>query len=216
VKPFQAFKGVVAFLDRANVDTDQIIAKQFLKSIKRTGFGEQLFYDWRYDERGNPNPDFSLNKPEAAGAEILVTRGNFGCGSSREHAVWAVHQYGFKAIVAPRTGEGSGVIPGFADIFKNNCAKNGLLTVELPASDVDEIFKLSTSGQKIQATVDLENNTIFFEAGAKKNFSFEIDGAVKERLLKGLDDIGITLQQESAIEAFEKKCTAPLPEKVSQ
>ena len=139
---FRKHRGLLAPLDTANVDTDQIIAKQFLKSIKRTGFGEFLFYDWRFHPDGSPNPAFSLNRPEFQKASLLVARNNFGCGSSREHAVWAVQQYGFRAVIAPRKEDANGSIPGFADIFRNNCSKNGLLTVELSEAEVEKIFQM--------------------------------------------------------------------------
>ena len=138
---FLTFKGSICAIDRANIDTDALIPKEHLKSIKRTGFGSALFSDWRYNDDGSDNLDFALNHPKAKGATILVGKNNFGCGSSREHAVWAVAQQGFKVVVAPRVGE----IPGFADIFKNNCAKNGLLTIELTSDEVNHIFNMATS-----------------------------------------------------------------------
>lgn len=203
MEPFKTFRGVVAPLDRANVDTDQIIAKQFLKSIKRTGFGESLFHDWRYQPDGKPNPQFILNDPKLKNATILVARNNFGCGSSREHAVWSVAQYGFKAVIAPSMKNGESTVPAFADIFRNNCSKNGLLTVELKAEEVDQIFEAAKNGV-VEITVDLSGQTATLHGSRDQVFSFDIDGAVKERLLKGLDDIGITLQEAAAISAFEK------------
>jgi 3-isopropylmalate/(R)-2-methylmalate dehydratase small subunit len=140
--PFVSHRGIIATLDRSNVDTDAIIPKQFLKSIKRTGFGPSLFFDWRYLPDGKDNPAFELNAPRFKGASILVARNNFGCGSSREHAVWAVAQYGFRAVVAPRREVGGEIVPGFADIFRNNCVKNGVLTIELSEAEVEEIFQL--------------------------------------------------------------------------
>src|SRR3989338_5203717 len=142
MKPFKTHRGLIAPLDRANVDTDQIIAKQFLKSIARTGFGPQLFYDWRYAADGKPNPKFSLNLPRYKNASVLVTRNNFGCGSSREHAVWAIVQYGFQAVIAPWRASGGQNIPAFADIFRNNSFKNSLLTIELSEPEVEKILKL--------------------------------------------------------------------------
>ena len=204
MEAFKKHTGIVAILDRANVDTDQIIAKQFLKSIKRTGFGEQLFYDWRYQEDGTPNADFEMNEARYDGASILVARNNFGCGSSREHAVWAIAQYGLKVVIAPWKGEGNERLPGFADIFKNNCCKNGLLTIELSESDVDEIFELVKANEGLQSTVDLETQTLTFHTPEEKVYSFEYDAAVKERLLNGLDDIGMTLQRSDSVDAFEQ------------
>jgi 3-isopropylmalate/(R)-2-methylmalate dehydratase small subunit len=196
MEKFTSFTGVICAVDRANIDTDALIPKEHLKSIKRTGFGPALFSDWRYHDDGTDNPEFALNQPKAAGASILVGRNNFGCGSSREHAVWAVAQQGFKVVVAPREGE----IPAFADIFNNNCAKNGILTIELSSPEVDRIFALSASDAPLEAAVDLEAQTLAFES---ETFAFEIDPAVKEKLLLGMDDIAESLDQISAIEAFE-------------
>ena len=192
-------------LDKATADTDQIIPKQFLKSIKRTGFGESLFFDWRYLENGKPNPDFALNRKELQGASILVAKNNFGCGSSREHAVWAILQYGFKAVIAPQKKMGGSVIPAFADIFRSNSSKNGILTVELQESEVDEIFKLVDRFKKLEATVDLDEQRVVLHLPEEISFHFEIDGAVKERMLHGLDDIGITLKHEKELREFEAK-----------
>jgi 3-isopropylmalate/(R)-2-methylmalate dehydratase small subunit len=196
MEKFTSFTGVICAVDRANIDTDALIPKEHLKSIKRTGFGPALFSDWRYHDDGTDNPEFALNQPKAAGASILVGRNNFGCGSSREHAVWAVAQQGFKVVVAPREGE----IPAFADIFNNNCAKNGILTIELSSPEVDRIFALSASDAPLEAAVDLEAQTLAFES---ETFAFEIDPAVKEKLLLGMDDIAESLDQISAIETFE-------------
>jgi 3-isopropylmalate/(R)-2-methylmalate dehydratase small subunit len=196
MEKFTSFTGIICAVDRANIDTDALIPKEHLKSIKRTGFGPALFSDWRYHDDGTDNPEFALNQPKAAGASILVGRNNFGCGSSREHAVWAVAQQGFKVVVAPREGE----IPAFADIFNNNCAKNGILTIELSSTEVDRIFALSASDAPLEAAVDLEAQTLAFES---ETFAFEIDPAVKEKLLLGMDDIAESLDQISAIEAFE-------------
>ena len=193
---FLTFKGSICAIDRANIDTDALIPKEHLKSIKRTGFGSALFSDWRYNDDGSDNLDFALNHPKAKGATILVGKNNFGCGSSREHAVWAVAQQGFKVVVAPRVGE----IPGFADIFKNNCAKNGLLTIELTSDEVNHIFNMATSDNKLEAEVSLENQTLQFES---ISYSFEIDPAVKEKLLKGMDDIAESLSHINEIEQFE-------------
>ena len=196
MEKFTSFTGVICAVDRANIDTDALIPKEHLKSIKRTGFGPALFSDWRYHDDGTDNPEFALNQPKATGASILVGRNNFGCGSSREHAVWAVAQQGFKVVVAPREGE----IPAFADIFNNNCAKNGILTIELSSPEVDRIFALSASDAPLEAAVDLEAQTLAFES---ETFAFEIDPAVKEKLLLGMDDIAESLDQISAIETFE-------------
>ena len=191
----------MATLDRANVDTDQIIPKQFLKSIKRTGFGESLFFDWRYLANGKPNPDFELNQPRFKDASILVTRNNFGCGSSREHAVWALVQYGLSVIIAPKKGE----TPAFADIFHNNSVKNGLLNVELNEAEVDEIFQMTGRYEGLEATVNLEEQRVTLNLPEEISFHFEIDRTVKEHLIRGLDEIGLTLRHEKEIDAFEKR-----------
>lgn len=201
---FKTFRGVVATLERANVDTDQIIPKQFLKSIERTGFGPALFFDWRYLPDGQPDPAFELNAPERAGASVLVTGNNFGCGSSREHAVWAVQQYGFKAVIAPWRGEGEKRIPGFADIFRNNSYGNGLLPIELSSAEVQWIFD-AAKGRKIEATVDLAAQTVTVRGKEERVFHFDITADVKEKLLSGLDAIGLTLVHEADISAFEAK-----------
>lgn len=205
MEAFTKHEGVIALLDTANVDTDQIIAKQFLKSIKRTGFGEHLFHDWRYKDNGELNQSFSLNDPKFKNASVLVTRNNFGCGSSREHAVWAIQQYGFRAIIAPRKDQKGGTIPGFADIFRNNCGKNGLLTIELSEAEINEIFESVSKQKGVKAFVDLDKQELVIQSEPALNFSFDVDAGLKERLLKGLDDIGITLHAESAITAFEKR-----------
>ena len=194
MEPFRSHRGVIATLDRANVDTDQIIPKQFLKSIARTGFGESLFYDWRYLPDGKPDPQFELNNPRFKGASVLVTRNNFGSGSSREHAVWAIQQYGFKVVIAP----------SFADIFRNNSGKNGLLTVELKEAEVEEIFQMAARYSGLEATVDLDEQRVTLQLPEEISFHFEMDAAVKEHLIHGLDGIGLTLKQEAAIAAFEK------------
>ena len=199
---FKTFTGTVAVLERANVDTDQIIPKQFLKSIERTGFGPALFFDWRYLKDGSPDPAFELNDPLREGASVLVAGNNFGCGSSREHAVWAVQQYGFKAVIAPWRGSGEKRIPGFADIFKNNSYGNGLLAIELSSDEVQWIFD-AAKGRKLEATVDLEAQTVTVRGAEERVFRFDITPDVKEKLLSGLDAIGLTLQHEADITAFE-------------
>ena len=192
---FKTHRGLIATLDRANVDTDQIIPKQFLKSIARTGFGKHLFQDWRYLPDGEPNPDFELNAPRFKGASILVARKNFGCGSSREHAVWAIQQDGFAVVIAP----------AFADIFRNNSAKNALLTVELSEAEVEEIFQMVGRYPKLEATVDLDRQRVTLHTAEEISFHFDVDPAVKERLIHGLDDIRLTLTHEADIRAFETK-----------
>ena len=202
MESFKTHRGVIATLDRANVDTDQIIPKQFLKSILRTGFGKHLFADWRYRADGTPDPGFELNQPRFQGATILVTRANFGCGSSREHAVWAVHQYGFKAVIAP----------SFADIFRNNSTKNGLLTVTLNEAEVDEIVQMVGRYVGLEATVDLDEQRVVLHLPEEIAFHFDVDRAVKDHLLRGLDEIGLTLQRETAIAAFEQHHDPQLPQ----
>ena len=194
MKPFKTHRGLIVTLDRSNVDTDQIIAKQFLKSIKRTGFGEHLFYDWRTLPDGKPNPDFPLNQPRFKGGSILIARKNFGCGSSREHAVWAIQQYGFQVVVAET----------FADIFKNNCSKNSLLTVELAGPEIEEIFQMSGRTPGLEATADIDEQRLTLHLSEEISFHFDIDAGVKERLIHGLDDIGLTLKKEESLRTFEK------------
>ncbi len=196
MEKFETFKGIVCAVDRANIDTDALIPKEHLKSIKRTGFGPALFSDWRYNDDGSENKDFVLNQPKTQGASILVGRNNFGCGSSREHAVWAVAQQGFKVVIAPIEGD----IPGFADIFCNNCAKNGVLTVQLSSADVDAIFEMAAADEPLEATVNLEEQKVIF---GEVEFTFEVDQAVKKKLLSGMDDIAESLTFEEAIAAFE-------------
>ena len=207
---FTTHHGKVVILDRANVDTDQIIPKQFLKSIKRTGFEDGLFFDWRFLPDGKPNPDFELNKPAVQGATVLITQNNFGCGSSREHAVWALVQYGLKVIIAPKRGE----VPAFADIFYNNSVKNGLLCVTLPQEQVDEIITTAKTHLPIvlEATVDLTHQkvTIAVPNRSAKAYPFEINASVKDHLVRGLDDIGLSLQYGDAIAAFEKNHDAQM------
>jgi 3-isopropylmalate/(R)-2-methylmalate dehydratase small subunit len=188
---FHIHTGLVAPLERANVDTDQIIPKQFLKRIERTGFGQFLFYDWRYLSNGQPNPEFVLNEPRFQGASILIAGKNFGCGSSREHAPWALAEYGFKVIIAP----------SFADIFSNNCLKNGLLPIELSQIDVSELIKRALQYEHYQLTVDLQQRVI--EDSRSFSRSFGIGEFQRYCLLEGLDDIGLTLRYEADITAFE-------------
>jgi len=190
--PFTKHTGLVAPMDRVNVDTDQMVPKQFLKLLTREGYGRILFYDWRYLPGEKPNPDFVLNRPRYADASVLLARANFGCGSSREHAPWAILDYGFRAIVAP----------SYADIFYNNCFKNGILPVTLPTEQVDEIFKRTESTEGYRLTVDLEQNVVSDELGLQ--YPFTLDPFRRESLLKGLDDIGLTLLHEAEIAAFEK------------
>jgi 3-isopropylmalate/(R)-2-methylmalate dehydratase small subunit len=206
---FTVLDGLVAPLDRANVDTDAIIPKQFLKSIKRSGFGPNLFDEWRYLDQGEPgmdntkrkiNPDFVLNQPRYQGASILLARKNFGCGSSREHAPWALEQYGFRAIIAP----------SFADIFFNNCFKNGLLPIVLSEEQVDHLFKQVGTTPGYRLTVDLENQVVKTADGSE-SYAFDVDAFRKHCLLNGLDDIGLTLQQADKIRAFEERHLAARP-----
>lgn len=204
MKAFTTHRGLVAVLDRSNVDTDAIIPKQFLKSIQRTGFGENLFFDWRYLPDGKDDPTFVLNQPRFRGASILVVRNNFGCGSSREHAVWAVLQYGFKAVIAPRRDINGVMIPGFADIFRNNAVKNGLLTIELTEAEVEEIVQRVGRHAGLEVTVDLDEQRVALHLPEEISFHFEIDPVVKKHLRHGLDDIALTLEHADAIAAFEK------------
>lgn len=191
--PFRQHTGLTAPLDRANVDTDQIIPKQFLKRIERTGFGQFLFYDWRYLPDGQPNPSFVLNEPRYQGASILVTHKNFGCGSSREHAPWALGEYGFRAIVAP----------SFADIFANNCFKNGMLPITLATEQVEEILTRVQQNEGYKLSIDLERQTIADASGL--SISFAIGEFQRYCLMEGLDDIGLTLRHEDAIRAYEAR-----------
>ncbi len=197
MQPFRVHKGRVVPLHRANVDTDQIIPKQFLKRIERTGFGQFLFYDWRHSQEGTPDPSFPLNQPRYAGASIMVTGKNFGCGSSREHAVWALADSGFRAVIAP----------SFADIFANNCAKNGVLAVVLPEEKVGELIRRATDLDNYHLTVDLEQLQVRDESGFSS--SFEFDDFTRRCLLEGLDDIGLTLQHEAEIAAYEARHPVP-------
>jgi len=192
MQPFRKHTGIVAPLDRVNVDTDQIIPKQFLKRIERTGFGQFLFYDWRFSREGQKISDFVLHDPRFEGATILVAGKNFGCGSSREHAVWALADYGFRVVIAP----------SFADIFANNSLKNGLLTVGLSEEQVAEIMRRARETDHYQLTVDLE--ALRIEDGRGLRATFSVNDFARHCLLNGLDDIGLTLQQEAAIAAYEE------------
>jgi 3-isopropylmalate/(R)-2-methylmalate dehydratase small subunit len=190
--PFTTHTGLVAPMDRAAVDTDQIIPKQFLKRIERTGYGPFLFYDWRYQADGKtPNPEFELNQPAAQGATILLARRNFGCGSSREHAVWAIENYGFRVVMAPT----------FADIFYNNCFKNGVLPIKLSEQQIEQLFQKANKGD-YRLTVDLNACRVTDDQGL--NLSFAIDDFRRHCLLSGLDDIALTLQHADKISAFER------------
>ena len=208
MQKYTVLDGLVAPLDRANVDTDAIIPKQFLKSIKRSGFGPNAFDEWRYLDHGEPgmdnskrplNPDFVLNQPRYQGAQILLARENFGCGSSREHAPWALEDYGFRAIIAP----------SFADIFFNNCFKNGLLPIRLDAEKVDMLFKAVEANAGYKLRIDLERQTINAPDGTV--YKFEVEPFRKHCLLNGLDDIGLTLQHVGEIQAYEAKHRAAQP-----
>lgn len=187
MEPFAILQSKATPLDRVNVDTDQIVPKQFLKLIHRTGFGKYLFYDWRFDSDGKPRKDFVLNDEKYAGRKILLARDNFGSGSSREHAAWAIEDYGFKAVIAP----------SFADIFYNNCFKNGLLPVRLAAEDVDYLFK-----NDVEITIDLSKQTVSIPS---KTMHFEVDEFRKKLLLEGLDSIGLTMQLEKEISRYERE-----------
>jgi 3-isopropylmalate/(R)-2-methylmalate dehydratase small subunit len=209
MQPFRVLTGLVAPLDRANVDTDAIIPKQFLKSVNRSGFGPNLFDAWRYLDPGEPgtdishrrpNPDFALNEPRYQGAQILLARRNFGCGSSREHAPWALGDYGFRAIIAP----------SFADIFFNNCCKNGLLPIVLSEADVERLFHDTAAFPGFKLTIDLERQTVATTDGGTV-FRFEVDAFRKHCLLNGLDDIALTLAHADEIRAFEAKRKAEQP-----
>jgi 3-isopropylmalate/(R)-2-methylmalate dehydratase small subunit len=196
MQPFSRHSGRVAALPRANVDTDQIIPKQFLKRIERTGFGPCLFFDWRYRADGTPNPEFELNRPAAQGASVLVAGENFGCGSSREHAPWALADYGFRAIIAP----------SFADIFHGNCCQYGLLPVVLEAREVAELCRRARGDEPYLLTVDLVHQRVLDREGFAAGF--DIDPYRREMLLRGLDEIGRTLEQEPRIAAFERRRAA--------
>ncbi|MFZ0320398.1 MAG: 3-isopropylmalate dehydratase small subunit [Candidatus Sulfotelmatobacter sp.] len=197
MKPFGVHRGRVVPLDRVNVDTDQIIPKQFLKRIERTGFGQFLFYDWRFSAEGKKNAEFVLDEPRYAGASILVAGKNFGCGSSREHAVWALADFGFRAVISS----------SFADIFANNSTKNGFLTVLLQENEVVEVMRRSCDIKDYELTVDLERCEVRDDQGFQAKFP--VDEFVRHCLLNGLDDIGLTLQHEAEISTYERSHTAP-------
>jgi 3-isopropylmalate/(R)-2-methylmalate dehydratase small subunit len=194
MEPFKRLRGIVAPLDALNVDTDQIIPKQFLKRIERTGYEDFLFFDWRYlDDGKTPNPAFEMNAKRYRGASILLARDNFGCGSSREHAPWALHDYGIRAILAP----------SFADIFYNNCFNNGMLPVRLPADMIERLFKEVRAQDGYELTISLIDQQVITPDGSV--LSFQLDPFLKERLLNGWDQIGLTLRHESKIAAYEKR-----------
>ena len=194
MEPFVKLTGTAAPLDRVNVDTDQIIPKQFLKRIERTGFGQFLFFDWRYENDGTtPCPGFELNAPELQGASILIAGRNFGCGSSREHAPWALLDYGFRSVIAP----------SYADIFFNNCFKNGILPIKLDEDIVNDLLARAKAAPGYQLTIDLENQVV--TDGAGLSIPFEVDAFRKHCLLNGLDDIGLTLQNEPDITTYEQR-----------
>ncbi len=193
MQAFETFTGIVAPVDRVNVDTDAIIPKQFLKRIERSGFGQYLFYEWRFDEEGNVNPNFEPNKPRYKGASVLISRANFGCGSSREHAPWAIQDYGYKVVIAP----------SYADIFYNNCFKNGILPIKLSEEQVEELFKRTAATEGYELTVDLESKTIADNQGLR--IPFELDEHRRQFLLQGLDDIGLTLKHADEITAYEER-----------
>ena len=205
MKAFTTHSGIIATLDRANVDTDAIIPKQFLKSIKRTGYGPNAFYDWRYTPSGDIDPAFELNQSRFQGRSILVTRNNFGCGSSREHAVWALVQDGYRVIIAPEKEVDTKSLPAFADIFRINAVKNGLLAVELSQAEVDKIFGLVVATPGLRAEVDLMEQKVTVLSDPPHTFQFEIEPGAREQLLKGLDDIDQTLQYEADITQFEER-----------
>ena len=192
MRAFTRHTGLVLPMDRSNVDTDQIVPKQFLKRIERTGFGRFLFFDWRFGEDGSDNPRFELNRPEYAGASILLARHNFGCGSSREHAAWALEDYGFRVLLAP----------SFGDIFYNNCFKNGLLPIQLEEPTIDELFARAARHPRYQLTVDLDQCTIDDARGLR--LSFRLDEFRRRCLLEGLDEIALTLQHEGEIAGYER------------
>jgi 3-isopropylmalate/(R)-2-methylmalate dehydratase small subunit len=193
MEPLTRLSGIVAALPRVNVDTDQIIPKQFLKRIERTGFGEFAFYDWRYLLDGSPDPEFELNRPGLEGASILVAGRNFGCGSSREHAPWALKEMGFRVLIAS----------SFADIFYNNCIQNGMLPVVLPEEQVQELMRRAQRKPGYKLTVNLENQSLYDSEGLEDHF--QIDSFVRERLMKGLDDIAMTEERGEEIAAFESR-----------
>ena len=199
MEPYKKHESIAALMNRGNVDTDQIIPKQFLKKVERSGFGAHLFHDWRFNDDGSDNPGFELNKPAFKGAKILVAGDNFGCGSSREHAPWAIADYGFNTIIST----------SFADIFYNNCVKNGILAIKTDMSQLDKLMKEIASNEGVRFTVDLENQRVSTPAG--NDFSFEIDPFRKENLLNGLDDIGLTLKHADKIDEYERRHRLDFP-----
>ncbi|GBG11974.1 MULTISPECIES: 3-isopropylmalate dehydratase small subunit [Paenibacillus] len=198
MEPFKQLTGIVAPVDRVNVDTDAIIPKQFLKRIERSGFGQFLFFEWRFHENGEVNADFEPNKPRYEGASVLISRANFGCGSSREHAPWAILDYGYQVIIAP----------SYADIFYNNCFKNGILPIKLSEEQVEDLFQRTAKHDGYKLSVDLENKVLSDEYGLR--IEFDLDEHRRQFLLQGLDDIGLTLQHEDKITAYEQKHAARL------
>lgn len=192
MRPFTTHTGLVVPMDRSNVDTDQIIPKQFLKRVERTGFGQFLFFDWRFFDDGSDNPEFELNRPEYKGATVLLARRNFGCGSSREHAPWALEDYGFRVLIAP----------SFADIFFNNCFKNGMLPIKFDEATVDDLFARAAAHKGYRLTVNLEKQVITDEFGL--SLKFDVDAFRRHCLMNGLDDIGLTLEHEPKIAAYEQ------------
>jgi 3-isopropylmalate/(R)-2-methylmalate dehydratase small subunit len=193
MEEFKQHTGIVAIVDRVNVDTDAIIPKQFLKRIERTGFGQFLFFEWRFLDNGDNNPNFEMNKPRYDGASVLVSRANFGCGSSREHAPWAILDYGFKVIIAP----------SFADIFYNNCFKNGILPIKLSEEQVEELFQKTAANEGYKLQVNLEEKTL--TDGSDFSISFDLDEHYRQFLLQGLDDIGLTLKYDDKISKYEEE-----------
>lgn len=199
MKAYKKHESIAALMNRSNVDTDQIIPKQFLKKVERSGFGVHLFHDWRYNEDTSDNLDFELNKPAFKGAKVLVVGDNFGCGSSREHAPWAIEDYGFNTIIST----------SYADIFYNNCFKNGILPIKVEKAQLDSLMAEIEANEGVSFTVDLENQEVLTPAG--NGFKFEIDPFRKENLLKGLDDIGLTLKHVEQIDQYEEKHKALYP-----
>lgn len=199
MEPYVKHESIAALMDRSNVDTDQIVPKQFLKEVQRTGFGKHLFFDWRYLPDGSPNPEFELNKPAFKGARILVAGDNFGCGSSREHAPWAIADYGINTVIST----------SYADIFYNNCFKNGILPIVVTRVELDQLMDEIRHNEGVKFTVDLEKQTVTTPGGIR--IAFQIDGFRKETALKGLDDIALTLQHVDKITAFEQRQKQQVP-----
>lgn len=199
MQPYKKHEGIAALMNRSNVDTDQIIPKQFLKKVERTGFGAHLFHDWRFNDDGSDNPEFELNRPELSGATILVVGDNFGCGSSREHAPWAIADYGFNTIIST----------SYADIFYNNCFKNGILAIKVDAARLEKLMAEIAANPGVHFTVDLEAQQVVTPAG--NGFTFDIDPFRKSNLLSGLDDIGITLKHVDKIDQYEQQHQQDFP-----